>query len=257
MLARRPGDLAAFRDRPKRVLAVFPHPDDESYGPAGTLLRTARQAEGSAAIFIMTRGEASRIGPATGRTPDEVARLREKRLLEVASILELDGLILGDFPDSKMARCSLEAMAGAIGELLDAYEPQVVIGHDPRGVNAHPDHIATHWALRRALEPRPIRFAMLAYPAELAEAIKPRLLFPTPEREIDAVLELDKREIEAKEKCLRIHDALVTLKEEGDETLLYRPPIERYDFLDEDHHPPLNDLFERCETSSPSPPSSS
>jgi len=245
MLARQPHELAAFRDRPKRLLAVFPHPDDESYGPAGTLFRATRDPHGSsAAVFIMTRGEASQIGPATGRTPDEVAQLRERRLRDVAAILELDGLIIGDFPDSKMARCSLETMAEAIDEVLDAYRPQVVIGHDPRGVNAHPDHIATHWALRRALEPRQtIRFAMLAYSAEMAEAIKPRLLFPTPEEEIDAVIQLDKFEIAAKERCLRIHDALVTLEENGDQTLLHRPPIERYDFLNENHDPPVSDIF--------------
>ena len=43
---------------------------------------------------------------------------------------------------------------------------------------------------------------------------------------------------------LRLHEALVTLRaDHDDETLLLRPPIERYDFLGEDFTPPADDLF--------------
>ncbi|MHC4958370.1 MAG: PIG-L deacetylase family protein [Planctomycetota bacterium] len=244
-VARSVDDLRPLRRRAQRLLALFPHPDDESYGPAGTLARVAARDDSAAVCYCMTRGEASSIGPGRGITPDEVAALREQRLLGVAAALGLDGMLIGDFPDSGMARCDLRAMADAVGSVLDAFAPQVVICHDPRGVNAHPDHIATHWALRRALEDRPgIRVAMVAYLEELAEQVKPRLLFATPEAEIDCEITLDETEIEAKEQCLRLHEALVTLRaDHDDETLLLRPPIERYDFLGEDFTPPADDLF--------------
>jgi LmbE family N-acetylglucosaminyl deacetylase len=237
-----PDGLRSLRPCTRRLLAVFPHPDDESYGCAGTLKRLAADPEAATALLCLTRGEASEMGPARGLSPDEVAALRAERMGEVGRILELDGLILGDLPDGRLARCALDSVSAAIDEVLRAFEPQVVIAHDPRGVNAHADHVATHWALRHALRGKQVRLAMLAYPAEVAEAVQPRLLFPTPPDEIDAVLHLTETEIEAKERCLRIHEALVTLRDAGG-GLLRRPPVERYDFLGEERSPPVSDLF--------------
>lgn len=183
---------------------------------------------------------------AEGLDRERIARLREGRLERVAERLGLDGLVVPGLPDGRLAREPLAVLGDAVGEILDAFDPQVVIGHDPRGVNGHPDHIAAHWAVRRALEGRgPRRFAMVAYLQDTADAVTPRLLFPTAESEIDAVVDLDVREARAKEDCLRIHEALVTIFDDGPETLLRRPPVERYDFLGEAFAPPVVDVFER------------
>lgn len=224
-----------------RLLAVFPHPDDESYGPAGALARADH-----AAVFCLTCGEASSMGPERGLTREEVGKLRTERMWEVCEILELDRMTVAEFPDGGLARHNLAEVSGAIGDAIRDFEPQVVIGHDPRGVNAHPDHIATHWAIRHALLELPkVRFAMMAYPPEVVELAKPRLMFATPEEEIDAVLHLSLEEADKKERCLRVHEALITLKQDGggDGELLVRPPIERYDFFGEDKTPPVDDLF--------------
>lgn len=236
--------LAALRERARRLLVVLPHPDDESYGCAGTLARLGADPDAATVFLCLTRGEASSMGPQRGMSRDEVAALRAQRLEEVAEVVGLDGLLIADLPDGGMARRSLDELTAPIRAVLEAFRPGVVIGHDPRGVNAHPDHIASHWALRDALRDRSaIRFAMLAYPADLCEAIKPRLLFPTPEDEIDVVIHLTDEETEQKERCLRIHEALVTLLPDGEPGLLHRPPIERYDLLGEAFDPPADDLF--------------
>ena len=236
--------LEALRPRARRLLAVFPHPDDESYGCAGTLARLGADPDGAGVVLCLTRGEASSMGPERGLSPAEVGDLRFERLNQVAQVLKLAGMVVEPLPDGRMVRLPLDEVAHKIDAAVQALQPQVIVGHDPRGVNAHPDHIATHWALRHALLRHPgVRFAMLAYPPELAEALAPRLLFPTPEEEIDAVIELTEPEIEAKEACLRIHEALITLREDGDPALLRRPPVGRYDFLGEDCTQPLTDLF--------------
>ena len=244
-LIRNAADLAPLKSRSRRVLAIFPHPDDESYGPSGTLYRIARDPDSATAVYIMTRGEASSMGPQKGLTREQVADLRRGRLEQVDRILGLDALLIGDFPDSGMAHARLEDMAAAIGACLDALRPQVVIAHDARGVNAHPDHIAAHWALRAALAGRDtIRLAMLAYNEDLAEAIKPRLLFATPEAEVDCVIDLDTAETDAKQACLDVHEAIVTLRDDPTDDRLLRPPLERYSFLRESFDPPTNNLFE-------------
>lgn len=243
MLHRKAEDLTPLRARARRLLSVFPHPDDESYGPAGTLARAGADPDAAAVCLCLTHGEASSMGPERGLSTDAVAALREGRLVEVAGLLGLDGMIVASLPDGRLARCGLDEVAAVITAVLDAFQPQVVIGHDPRGVNAHPDHIATHWALRHALLGRKTRFAMMAYLDDVVEIAKPRLIFPTPEDEIDAVVHLSDDETRAKESCLRVHEAFITLVETSDPAMIQRPPIERYDFLGQPMSPPVDDLF--------------
>ncbi len=237
-------DFGELLGRARRVLAVFPHPDDEAYGPAGALARAGAAPDAAAVCLCLTRGEASSMGPQRGLTPDQVGELREQRLHQVAGALHLDAMLVGDFPDSRMARLDPGDVAATIAEVLHAFSPHVVIAHDPRGVNAHADHIATHWAVRLALRDRPgTRLAMMAYPPDVVEAAKPRLMFATPEHEIDAIVSLNAQETQAKETALRIHEALITLTDDGPPDCIRRPPIERYDFLGEEFDPPLDDLF--------------
>lgn len=236
--------LEALRDRPRRVLAVFPHPDDEAYGCAGALAREGARDDGAAVLMCLTRGEASSVYGARGLTREQVGDMRVERLRRVQEICGLDALLVPGLPDGRLAREPVDEVAAVIGETIDALRPNVVIGHDPRGVNGHADHIAAHWAIRHALLGRTgIRFAMIVYGLDVVEAIKPRLLFGTKDEEMDAVLRLSADETEKKEACLRVHEALVTLREDGDPSLLRRPPVERYDFLGEDATPPVDDLF--------------
>jgi len=238
--------LESLRRRPRRLLAVFAHPDDESYGCAGAFARAGADPEAAAVLLCLTRGEASSMGSRLGLTPEAVGDLREERLVRVAELVGLDGLVVGELPDSRLARLPLEETAAPIRAVLEAFRPQVVITHDPRGVNGHADHIAAHWAVRAAVaDAGDVRLAMVAYTRETSDAARPRLLFPTSDAEIDATLCLGEAEIDAKEACLRVHEALVTLREDGEPTLSRRPPVEYFDFLGEPLDPPATDLFER------------
>ncbi|MHC4858545.1 MAG: PIG-L deacetylase family protein, partial [Planctomycetota bacterium] len=227
-------------------------PDDEAYGCAGALARAGADPDAAAVLLTLTRGEASSVGSERGLSPKEIGDLRAGRLEEVARITGLDHLIVESFPDGRLARSSVVEVSGRIREVVRALRPQVVIGHDPRGVNGHADHIAAHWCLRDALRGEAgVRFAMITYPPEVAEAAKPRLLFATPPEEMDAILDLSEAEIEAKEACLRVHEAIVTLLPDGAAPLVTRPPREHYDFLGEDLAEPLDDLFGGIEGHAP------
>ena len=184
------------------------------------------------------------MGPRCGLTPAAVGDLREERLVQVAGHVGLDGLLLAGLPDGRLARLDLEELAAPVRAVLEVFAPQVVVTHDARGVNGHADHIAGHWGVRRALAGHSkVRLAQVAYTPATCEAARPRLLFPTREEEIDASLHLSAAEIEAKEACLRVHEALVTLRPDAPPGFLARPPIEHYDYLGEDFDPPRDDLF--------------
>lgn len=234
--------LASLRNRPRRLLAVFAHPDDEAYGSAGALARAGADPDAAVVLLTLTHGEASTL---FGETPRlEIAAIRAGRMVEVAERTGADALLVLDLPDGRLARLPLGEVSARISAVVEEFRPQVVIGNDPRGANGHADHIAAHWAIRHALRrDSEVRFAMVAYTADDCEAVKPRLLFPTKESDIDATLWLSEAEIDAKEACLRAHDALVTLRRDGDPRLFWRPPVERYDFLGESLAAEADDLF--------------
>ncbi len=236
--------LESARAASRRLLAVFPHPDDESYGCAGALSRAAADPDASVGVLTLTDGEASTVLARAGNSREEIAALRRDRMHAVAETLGVDFLELPGLPDGRLARTDLDALAAPIRSALDTLEPQVVVAHDPRGVNGHADHIATHFAVRLALRGRPhVRLAMVAYPPALVESMLPRLMFATPEDEIDAELTLGAEERAAKERCLRLHDALITITDDGPADALRRPAIEYYDFMGEPFATRRQDLF--------------
>jgi LmbE family N-acetylglucosaminyl deacetylase len=235
----------------RRLLAVFPHPDDESYGCAGLLSRLGRQPDASAGLLCLTRGEASSMGRERGLSPTEVGALRTERLERVREILGLELLDVRDLPDGGLARLAMAEVAAVVLEAVDAFRPHVVVAHCARGVNGHLDHVATHWAVRRALEERPgIRVAQVAYRNEICRRLAPRLLFPTKDEHIDVTVHLDDDETAAKEACLRIHDGIVTLYPDRVEAggtdhgrLVLRPRTEEFDLLGERFESPVEDVF--------------
>jgi len=236
--------LGALAAAPRRLLAVFAHPDDEAYGCAGALARAGFDEDTATVLVTLTDGEASTVMAQRGLTPEDVGRTRRQRMQAVAERLGLDALLLPGFPDGALAREPLATTGGYLTEVLRAFRPQVLISQDARGVNGHLDHVAAHWACRHAMTHQGVsRFAAIAYPPEVVELVKPRLLFPTANEQIDVILHLSDAERDAKEDCLCIHEAMVTIRDEDDAERIYRPPLERYDLLGEAFDPVLDDLF--------------
>ncbi|RLC60786.1 MAG: GlcNAc-PI de-N-acetylase [Chloroflexi bacterium] len=150
----------------RTLLAIFAHPDDESFGPGGTLAKYA--AEGVAVHLICaTRGEAGDSDAPTPRECEDLACQREQELRCAASILGLTGVHLLGYRDSGMAgspanqhpqaltQADPDALVGQVAGLMRRLRPQVVVTFDPFGGYGHPDHIAMHRATVAAFERLP------------------------------------------------------------------------------------------------------
>jgi N-acetyl-1-D-myo-inositol-2-amino-2-deoxy-alpha-D-glucopyranoside deacetylase len=153
----------------RTLLAIFAHPDDESFGPGGTLAKYA--AEGAAVHLICaTMGEAGESDTADLGECEEYEDLacrREEELRCAVSILGLTELHLLGYRDSGMTGspdnqnpCALvqadpDTLAEQVADLMRSLRPQVVITFDPFGGYGHPDHIAMHRATVSAFERLP------------------------------------------------------------------------------------------------------
>lgn len=162
--------MAALRT----LLFVGAHPDDESFGPGGTL---AEYVERGARVYYAcaTRGEVGSADPehlAGHATPGD---MRWAELTAAARELGLAGVIHLGYRDSGMpgspdnghpaalAAAPLTEVTARLVKVLRELKPQVVLTFDPIGGYRHPDHIAVHQATVQA-------FHAAGDPAQFPEA---------------------------------------------------------------------------------------
>ena len=136
----------------KKTLLVFlAHPDDESFGPGGTLAKYA--AEGvDVHIAIATDGAAGSVADDFDGNHDELAAIRLEELKTAVSILNAtlhplnyrDSGYIGDpandHPDA-FINVDPDETTRRLVTLIRQLRPQVLLTHDETGGYYHPDHI--------------------------------------------------------------------------------------------------------------------
>ncbi|RPJ27135.1 MAG: PIG-L family deacetylase [Chloroflexi bacterium] len=127
---------------PLKLLAVFPHPDDETLGMGSTLARYA--AEGVEVYLVCaTRGERGWFdseGPNPGL--EGVARIREAELRCAAENLGIHEVSFLDTIDGDVDQADPKEIVGKLVSHIRRIKPQVVVTFAPDGAYGHPDHIA-------------------------------------------------------------------------------------------------------------------
>ncbi len=133
----------------KKLLAVFAHPDDEAFGPAGTLAKYAREGI-EVHLLCVTRGEAgdNNIKNQKSKIKDtnkkiKLEHIREKELLDSAKILGIKKVEFLDFIDGTLSNAVYHQVANKIIKKINDFKPQIVLTVERRGVSGHLDHIAT------------------------------------------------------------------------------------------------------------------
>ena len=140
----------------KRLLAVFAHPDDESFGPGGTLARYAH--EGRVRLLCATRGEVGTVDAHLLEGFKDIADLRSNELACAAGHLGIQDLYFLNYRDSGMpgsetsrhpeslAQAPLDEVTAKVVAHIREIKPQVVVTFDQYGGYGHPDHIQCHRA---------------------------------------------------------------------------------------------------------------
>jgi LmbE family N-acetylglucosaminyl deacetylase len=189
-----------------RVLAVFAHPDDETYGPGGTLAKLA--AEGAEVRLItLTRGESATMGDSPLYSPELLADVRTKELDCACRALGISSHKIFGFPDRALKSVPSGELAAPITETLDRFKPHLVITFDPEGISGHKDHrtvsrivtdlvrasckAAGSQASGPGAPPNP-RLVYYVIPKSIGAMVKWRHLFTVPDDKVTHVLEVGK-----------------------------------------------------------------
>ena len=123
------------------TVAVFAHPDDETYLCGGTMA-ALRDAGCRVVCITATRGELG--GQAA---PDELRALRTAELRRALDVLRVDEHVWLDLPDGGLAGLDPAGPVRRLTRLLRLIRPRTVLTFAPDGLTGHPDHIAVgQWA---------------------------------------------------------------------------------------------------------------
>lgn len=195
-----------------RLLAIFAHPDDESYGPGATLARYALTGH-QVFLATMTRGEAGSLGICKELSPEEVAKMRTRELECAAKALHLSGLKIYDFPDKRLREYPAEKGIAAVRREIERLTPDVIITFHDKGISGHPDHVAvSHWCREavRAFTPAP-RLLFYGISPEVAEKVRPyRQVTPFAPEEITHVIDAGEY-FEYKHRAIHCHQSQLDL----------------------------------------------
>jgi LmbE family N-acetylglucosaminyl deacetylase len=128
------------------VLAVFAHPDDETYLCGGLMARAV--ANGSRVVCVTaTRGELG--SPDEQRWPPgaPLAAVRTEELDAALAVLGVTEHHWLDFPDGGCVDVDQDEAVRRVAEIMADAQPATVLTFGPDGQTGHPDHIcAGRWA---------------------------------------------------------------------------------------------------------------
>lgn len=116
------------------ILAIAPHPDDETIGCGGTLALAADRGE-VVEVVLVTDGEATIGG--RDRVATGAARRRETR--DACHHLGISSPIALGLPDGGVASAS-DALVDELGRIVARLRPRAILCPWPR--DRHPDHLA-------------------------------------------------------------------------------------------------------------------
>lgn len=122
-----------------RILTVYAHPDDESFGPAAVLAKYARRGAVIYGVFA-TLGEHGE--PITGlrASGPTLALLREEDLRDAVAVIGYAGIELLGYQDGTLSDVPDEQLESSILAAIDRHLPEIVFTFGPGGITGHPDH---------------------------------------------------------------------------------------------------------------------
>jgi LmbE family N-acetylglucosaminyl deacetylase len=125
---------------PKKVVCVFAHPDDEAFGPAGTIAYLSKKSE--VHLVCVTCGDSEKRFSLSGLDGEKLRGIRENELKESASILGVKSITLLGFKDGALCNNNYHSVAEKIKLVLDDIKPDTLLTFNTDGVSGHLDHIA-------------------------------------------------------------------------------------------------------------------
>ena len=201
------------------LLLVLAHPDDESMGTGGLILRHTRPGV-EVHLICCTRGEKGWAGKPSGARKEDLPGIRAAELESAAAALALSSVELWDYPDGGAARWDQDEITEKVRAYAERLHPAAVVTWGADGGYGHPDHIEIGRCTDAAVADidESVRPALyhLAVDAQLAVFYREALrlngqtggaLPVVVSERVDVVLELSPEEVQMKLRAIDCHQS--------------------------------------------------
>ncbi len=131
------------------ILAIFAHPDDESFLMGGTLAYYAANGV-EVKLLCLTQGEQGYSPLASADERQQLPKIRQRELTRCCEILGVQLLPVLDFPDGRLAQFNVSKLAQPITSAIRSLRPDIILTFGAEGLTGHPDHLAIHRAVKLA-----------------------------------------------------------------------------------------------------------
>ncbi len=121
----------------KKLLVIFPHPDDESVMSAG-LIQAALAKKWLVRVVSLTHGEAGKMHiNGKGRSLKEIRKIEFELAMKKLGVGECEAHA---FPDGRLKDTKLP-WRDMVKQEIESFQPGIIVTYDPTGITGHPDHV--------------------------------------------------------------------------------------------------------------------
>lgn len=232
------------------TLYIFPHPDDESFGPAPLIYRQTKRGE-SVHLLTLTKGGATKQRFKYNLSVEEMGEVRVKEMEEVKKVLNLTGMTILDLEDGGMTQLNSVELENLVAEHIRRINPDIVVTYPIHGISGHHDHLVIHATVKRIFcdqlrqerFPKWRRLAFLTFPSpENAEydGAMAHVRTSNP-KYIDCQIALSNEERKALRDALYCYETFIDVIKSTD--VINRIGDKLYfEFFDEDFKPVVEDI---------------
>jgi LmbE family N-acetylglucosaminyl deacetylase len=147
-----PGSAVSEPESLGTILAIFAHPDDETY-LCGGLMAAAVAAGSRVACVTATRGELGSTDPVQWPPGEGLATLRTAELAASLTELGVSEHTWLDYADGGLTGVDRDEAVGRLLRIAGDVSPDTILSFGPDGGTGHPDHITvSEWATAVAAE---------------------------------------------------------------------------------------------------------
>lgn len=239
-----------------KILYVFPHPDDESFGPVAAMHRQLEEGH-EVYLLTLTKGGATKQRHQLDLSVEEMGEVRYREMLAVKKTLGLSGMEVLDLPDSGLKDMDPREIEKVLKQHIEKLQPDILVSYPVHGISGFHDHLIMHYAAKRIfLQMKDQgagylkRLAFFTLPDSGAPSIQDgefRMKRSDPE-DIDCIIPLRESDVQMMKDCLNCYEtyqgtieAIGVVEKIGGECY--------FEIFNETFDPPLDDLTKKMPSS--------
>lgn len=240
-----------------RILYIFPHPDDESFGPAPAIAQQLEQNH-EVHLLTLTRGGATRQRHKLELSIDEMGEVRLKEMQKVSQTLGLSSMEVLDLPDSGLKDICPMDIEQAVDAHIKSIRPDIIVTYAVHGISGFFDHLVCHAVVKRVFCelrqkkssycPQRLAFFTLGPVSYTGDHFK---LKTSPAADIDCIIKVTPGQSELGKKALYCYESYLETIEKT-RVAEHTADDVHFEFFGEHHNPPVHDLAAKLTEAAPS-----